>query len=115
MTSTVYQATRKESMVAGFPETIQGIIREPTQRKILCVFRHIITCYRSHVTNYCEINWLFLVVPHNMWQYYTSDAPDQYPAPPTYPGDAPPNDNNDSAVTNTVIRETWQSQQKDYA
>ena len=49
-----------------------------------------------------------------MWQYYTSDAPNQYPAPPTYPGDAPPYDDNSSDVTNTVIRETWQSQQKDF-
>ena len=50
-----------------------------------------------------------------MWKYYTSDAPDRYPASPTYPGDAPPYDDNDSAVANTVIRETWQSHQKDYA
>ena len=49
-----------------------------------------------------------------MWQYYTSDAPDQYPAPPTYPGDASPYDDNSSAVANTGIRETWQSQQKDF-
>ena len=114
MASNVYQATSKEPMVAGFPETIQGIIREPTQREILRVFRHIITCYQSHVTNYCEINWLFLVVPHNMWKYYTSDAPNLYPAPPTYPGDAPPYNDNGSAVANTVIRKTRQSQQKDY-
>ena len=115
MASNVYQVTNKESMVAGFPATIQGIIGEPTQHELLRVFRHMITCSQSHVTNYCDLNWLFLVVPHNMWQYYTSDSPDQYPAPPTYPGDAPPNDNNDSAVTNTVIRKTCQSQQKDYA
>ena len=50
-----------------------------------------------------------------MWQYYTSDAPDLYPAPPAYPGDAPPYDNNGSPVANTVIRETWQSNQKGYS
>ena len=50
-----------------------------------------------------------------MWQYYTSDAPDLYPDPPTYPGDAPTYDDNGSAVANIVIRETWQSNQKDYA
>ena len=115
MASNVYQATSKDSMVAGFPITIEGIIGEPTQRELLRVFRHMITCYQSHVTNYFDLNWFFLVVPHNMWQYYTSDAPDQYPAPPTYPGDAPPYDDNGSAVANTVIRETWQSQQKNYA
>ena len=102
-------------MVAGFPAIIQGIIREPTQRELLCVFRHMITCYQSHVTNYCDLNWIFLIVPHNMWQYYTSDAPEQYPAPPTYPGDAPPYADNGSAVANTPIQKTWQSQQKDYA
>ena len=83
--------------------------------ELLRVFRHMITCSQSHVTNYCDLKWLFLFVPHNMWQYYTSDAPDRYPYPPTYPGDAPTYDDNGSAVTNTVIRETWQSQQKDYA
>ena len=114
MASNVYQATSKESMVANFPATIQGIIGEPTQRELLRFFRHMITCSQSHFTNYCELNWIFLVVPHNMWQYYTSYAPDQYPAPPTYPGDAPPYDDNGSAVANTVIRETWQSQQKDF-
>ena len=41
-------------MVAGFPATIQGIIGEQTQRKLLRVFRHMITCSQSHVTNYCE-------------------------------------------------------------
>ena len=112
MASNVCQATSKESTVAGFPATIQGIIREPTQRELLRVFWYMITCSQSHVTNYCDLNWLFLVVPHNMWRYYTSDAPDQYPAPPTYPGDAPPSNTNGSAVANTVIRETWQSQQK---
>ena len=113
MASNVYQATSKESMVTGFPETIQGIIGEPTQHKLLRVFRHMITCSQSNVTNYCDLIWLFLVVPHNMWQYYTSNAPDRYPAPPTYPGDAPPYDNNGSAVANTVIRDTWQSQQSE--
>ena len=75
----------------------------------------MITCYQSHVTNYCDLNWVFLIVPHNMWQYYTSDAPNRYPAPPTYPGDAPPYDDNYSAIANTFICETWQSHQKDYA
>ena len=102
-------------MVAGFPETIHGIIGKTTQRELLRVFRHIITCSQSHVTNYCDLNWILLVVPHNMWKYYTSDAPDQYAAPPTYPGDASPYDDNSSAVDNTFIRETWQSQQKDYS
>ena len=115
MASNVYQATSKESMVAGFPATIKGIIGKPTQRKLLRVFRHMITCSQSHVTNYCDLNCLFLVIPHNMWHYYTSNAPDQYPAPPTCPGDAPPYDDNGSTVANTVIRKTWQSQQKDFA
>ena len=115
MASNVYQATSKESMVASFPATIQGIIGEPTQCKLLRVFRHMITCSQSYVTNYCDLNWLLLVVPHNMWQYYTSDAPKQYPTPPTYPGDTPPYNDNGSAAANTVISKTWQSQQKDYA
>ena len=102
-------------MVAGFPATIQGTIGEPTQRELLRVFRHMITCSQSHVINYCDLNWLFLVVRHNMWHYYTSDAPDLYPAPPTYPGGAPPYEDNGSAVANTVIRETCKSNQKDYA
>ena len=49
-----------------------------------------------------------------MWQYYNGDAPNCYPDPPTYLGDAPPYDDNSSAVANTVIRKTWQSHQKDY-
>ena len=114
MTSNVYQATSKESMVAGFPATIQGIIGEPTQRELFRVFRHMITCSQSHVTNYCDLNWLFLLFPHNMWQYYTSEAPKRYPAPPTYPGDVPPYDNYGSAVANTVICKTWKFHQKDY-
>ena len=113
MASNVYQATSKESMVAGFPATIQGIIGEPTQHELLRVFRNMITCYQSHVTNYCDLNWLFLLVPHNMWQYYTSDGPDHYPSPQTYPGDAPQYDDNSFTVSSTVIRETWQSNQKD--
>ena len=44
-------------MVAGFLATIQGIIGEPTQREILRVFRHMIPCSQSHVTNYCDLNW----------------------------------------------------------
>ena len=115
MASNVYEATSKESMVAGFPETIQEIIGEPTQRELLLIFRHMITYSQSHVTNYCDLNWLLLVVPHDMWQYYTSNVPNRYPAPPTYRGDAPPYDNNGSAVANTVIREIWQSHQKYYA
>ena len=102
-------------MMAGFPATIQGIIGEPTQREILRVFRHMITYSQSHVTNYCDLNWLFLVVPYNMWQYYTGDAPELYPATPAYPGDAPLYNNNGSTVANTFIRKTWRSNQKEYA
>ena len=98
--------------MVGFLATIQGITGEPTQCKLLRVFRHIINFSQSHVTNYCDLNWLLLVVPHNMWHYYTSDAPDRYPAPPTYARDAPSYNDNGSAVVNTVIRETWHSHQK---
>ena len=51
MESNVYQATSKEYTVASFPETIQGIIGEPTQCELLSVLRHMITCSQSHVTN----------------------------------------------------------------
>jgi hypothetical protein len=73
-------------MTAGFPPIIQSITGTPTLGDLFRAYRHLMYCAQSQFTAYHALNWLFLVVPPNMWDMHSVEA---HPAPPENPGAAP--------------------------
>ena len=100
-------------MITGFPPQVAGITGDPTLRELLRIFRHMIECAQSQMMNYCILNWLFLVVPANMWTIYHPTSP--YPDPPGFPGDAPSYDNGGGNTQNATIRDQRQLNKKNWA
>jgi hypothetical protein len=78
--------TSKETMTAGFPPIIQSISGTPTLGDLFRAYRHLMYCAQSQFTAFHPLNWLFLVVPPNMWDMHSTEA---HPAPPANPGAAP--------------------------
>ena len=113
MASSLHHSTSKEETITGFPPQVAGITGDPTLRELLRVFRHMIECAQSQMTNYYILNWLFLVVPANMWTIYHSTSP--YPDPPGFPGNAPSYDNGGGNTQNATIRDQWQLNNKNWA
>ena len=113
MASSLYHSILKKEMMTGFQPQVAGITGDPTLRKLLHVFRHMIECAQSQMTNYCILNWLFLVVPPNMWTIYHPTSP--FPHPPGFPGDAPSYDNGGGNTQNATIRDQWQLNNKNWA
>jgi hypothetical protein len=73
-------------MTAGFPPIIQSITGTPTLGDLFRAYRHLMYCAQSQFTAYHALNWLYLVVPPNMWDMHSVEA---HPAPPENPGAAP--------------------------
>jgi hypothetical protein len=114
MAGSLYAPASKDSMVAGFPSTIAGIIGTPTQREMLRAFRHMISCSQSHFTDYNHLNWLFLVVPVNMWPYYAGDPLNVCPPLIEHPGDSPSYDAMENETQNKTTADLWAKDMKDH-
>ena len=112
MASFLYHSTSKEEMITGFPPQVAGNTGDPPRRELLRVFRHMIECAQLQMTNYCILNWLFLVVPANTWTIYPSTSP--YPDPPGFPGDALSYNNGGRNTQNATIRDQWQLNNKNW-
>ena len=73
-------------MTAGFPVTMQSITGTPMLRDLFRTYRHLMYCAELQFTVYHVLNWLFPVVPPNMWNMHSIDP---HPDPPESPGLAP--------------------------
>jgi hypothetical protein len=113
MDGSLYAPASKDSMIAGFPTTIAGIIGTPTQREMLRAFRHMIGFSQSHYTDYNTLNWLFLVVPVSMWPYYADDPLNACPPLIQHPGDSPSYDAMVSEMDNKTTADLWAKDMKD--
>ena len=58
----------------------------PTSGDLFRAYCHLLYCAQSQFTAYHVLNWLFLVVPTNMWNMHLVDA---YPTAPVNPALAP--------------------------
>ena len=76
----------KETMTAGFLPTIQSITGTPNLGDLFRAYHCLMYCTQSQFTVYHALNWLFLVVPPNMWNMHSVDA---YRTAPANPGLAP--------------------------
>jgi hypothetical protein len=76
----------KEMIMTGFPPTIQSITGTPTLGNLFQAYHHLMYCAQSQFTAYNALNWLFLVVPPNMWNMHLVEP---YPTAPENPGLAP--------------------------
>ena len=101
----------KETMTAGFPPTIQQITGTPTLGDLFRAYRHLMYCAQSQFTAYHALNWLFLVVPPNMWDIHSVDA---YPTAPANPGLAPRYGNVDSPLAIINAKDTYNIGNKNF-
>ena len=101
----------KETMTAGFPPTIQQITGTPTLGDLFRAYRHLVYCAQSQFTAYHVLNWLFLVVPPNMWNMHLVDA---YPTAPANPGLAPNHGNIDSPLGIINAKYTYNNRNKNF-
>ena len=67
MSTTNAATITKEAMAAGFPTRIRVIEGEITLKELLRVFQHLIVCTQSTVTSHHALNFLYLVVPTELW------------------------------------------------
>ena len=104
MSSSASTTISKEAMVAGFPAKIPSIEGEITLKELLRVFRHLIACSQSTVTGHDPLNFLYLVVPSELWGLYSAAA---YPQAPRDPGNILPYHPQNSPIQNKVIKQAW--------
>merc|ERR1712194_773406 len=74
-------------------------------------YRHLMYCAQSQFTAYHALNWLFLVVPPNMWGIHSLDA---YPTAPANPGLAPRYGNVDSPLAIINAKDTYNIGNKNF-
>ena len=101
----------KEAMAASFPARIPAIEGEITFKELLRVFRYLIVCAQSVVTSHQTLNFLYLVVPTELWALYSATA---YPQAPGNPGTIPPYHQNDTDLQNEVIKQAFLVAKKHY-
>ena len=113
MSATVSPTITKEAMTAGFPARIPKIEGDITLKELLRVFQHLIACAQSTVTAYHAMNFLYLVVPAELWALYSNAA---YPQAPSNgnPGTIPPYHQNNTPLQNEVIKQAFLSARKHY-
>ena len=111
MSATVSATITKEAMTAGFPARIPKIEGDITLKELLRVFQHLIACAQSTVTAYHAMNFLYLVVPAELWALYSNAA---YPQAPGNPGAIPPYHQNNTPLQNEVIKQAFLSARKHY-
>ena len=111
-TTCFYAPTSKESMIVGFPTPIHSIIGDPSLHGLLQLFRHLIKCAQRHYTSYIILDWLFIVVPSNLWHMHHAKA--GFLAIPPHPGDNPSYDNSEGLADNTTIHKMWQHAMKNW-
>ena len=70
-------------MTTGFAPTIQSITGTPTLGDLFRAYCHLMYCAQSQLTAYHALNWLFMVVPPNMWNMHSVDP---HPDPLKNPG-----------------------------
>ena len=110
--SNLYTATSKETMLASFPTRIQQLTGDSTFCGLVAIFRHLVVCAQIQYTDYCVLNWLFLITPQELWSRYHVTA--AYPMAPVYPGNVPAYLPNGYPAENTAIHESWQKRMKEW-
>ena len=101
----------KETMTTGFPPTIQQITGTPTLGDLFRAYCHLMYCAQSQFTTYHALNWIFLVVPPNMWDIHSVDA---YPTAPANLGLAPRYCTIDSPLAIINAKDTYNIGNKNY-
>ena len=101
----------KETMTAGFPPTIQQITGTPTLGDLFRAYYHLMYCAPSQFTGYHVLNWLFLVVPPNMWNMHLVDT---YPTAPVNPGLASNYRHIDPPLAIINTKDTYNNENKNF-
>ena len=109
MTSSSINTISKDVMLASFLAKILSIEGQIYFKELLRCFTHLIECAQSSVTEYKELNFLFIVVPQNLWNIYTNTP---YPADPVNPGSIPPYQAGMPPAQIQLIKDAWHAAKK---
>ena len=109
MANSSSNAISKDVMLASFPTKIPSIEGQITLKELLRCFTHLIECAQLSVTEYNELNFLFIVVPQNLWNIYTNTP---YPADPVNPGAIPPYQAGMPPAQIQLIKDAWNAAKK---
>ena len=104
MSSTVSTTISKEAMAAGFPARIPSTKGEITLKELLRVFWHLIVCAQSTVTSNGALNFLYLVIPQELWGLYSATA---HPQALGNPGLIPSYHPQNTGLQNEVIKQAF--------
>lgn len=106
----------KETMIAGFPTLPQPLVGDPTVHDLFGIYQFLRICAQSQGTVLCILNFMFCVVPLNLWNHHLglvvvpcinqTLVPDPGPTP-TYPFEA-------SRTQIQQIKDRWCFQAKNW-
>ena len=111
MSSTTNTARTKDQLTAVFPAAPHAINGKINLNELIRVWQHVKACAQRTQTDYDQQNYLYLVLPPELWGYFSSRA---YPQLPGDPGANPLYDTSAGTAENATIRDTWQLNQKYY-
>ena len=98
-------------MTTGFLPTIQSITGMSTLGDLFRAYRHLMYCAQSQFTVDHALNWLFLVVPPNMWYMHLVDP---HPDPPEKPGLAPNYETIGTPLDIINAKDTYNNRKKNF-
>ena len=111
MSGNLHPVRTKEQFTAGFPTIVPAITGDMNLRGLIRIWQHCKSCAQQTETNYDAQNYLYVVLPPQLWPYFSTRA---YPTAPVDPGTNPSYDTGENATVNTTIRDQWQLNNKHF-
>ena len=111
MTGNLHPSRTTEQLTAGFPTSVPGITGEVVLRELIRIWQHCKKCAQVTGTDYDAQNFLYIVLPPQLWPYFSTRL---YPTAPVDPGPNPSYDGTLNATVNTTLRDQWQLEYKNH-
>ena len=111
MSGNLHPIRTNEMLKAGFESLPPPITGELNLRELTRIWEHCKNIAQQTETNYDEQNFLYAVLPQQLWTYFSTR---QRPTPPVDPGNNPSYINGGTNTENATIRDQWQLNNKNY-
>ena len=111
MSGNLHPIRTTEMLKAGFESPPPRVTGEINLRELTRIWEHCKNIAQQTETNYDAQNFLYAVLPDQLWTYFSTRA---RPNPPVDPGENPSYVNGGNPTENTTIRDQWQLNNKNY-
>ena len=105
MSRNLHPIRTKETLIIGFESPPAPVAGELNLREVLRTWEHYHKCTQTTETNYDSQNFLYIVIPQQLWPYFSTKV---RPADPQDPGENPSYDQGKTQMHNTTVRDFWQ-------